>query len=91
MPWKPVGDIDATSGVVAVATATAGTNTTQAASTAFVTTADDLKANLASPTFTGTTNVASPTAAVSNGVRQITMSTAVPTGGSDGDVWLVYV
>jgi len=50
-----------------------------------------LKANLASPTFTGTTNVESPTAAVSNGVRQITMSTAEPTGGSDGDVWLVYV
>jgi len=44
-----------------------------------------------SPTFTGTTNVESPTAAVSNGVRQITMSTAEPTGGSDGDVWLVYV
>jgi hypothetical protein len=35
-------------------TATAGTNTTQIATTAFVTTADNLKANLASPTFTGT-------------------------------------
>lgn len=35
-------------------TATAGTNTTQLATTAFVTTADNLKANLAGPTFTGT-------------------------------------
>jgi hypothetical protein len=35
-------------------TATAGTNTTQIATTAFVTTADNLKANIASPTFTGT-------------------------------------
>lgn len=34
-------------------TAVAGTNTTQLATTAFVTTADNLKANIASPTFTG--------------------------------------
>lgn len=40
MPWKPVGDIDTTSGVVAVVTATTGTNTTQAASTAFVNSAE---------------------------------------------------
>jgi len=72
-------------------TETAGNSSTQIATTEFVTTADNLKANLASPTFTGTTNVASPTDVVSNGVRQITMSTAEPTGGSDGDVWLVYV
>jgi hypothetical protein len=72
-------------------TETAGDSSTQIATTEFVTTADNLKANLASPTFTGTTNVASPTDVVSNGVRQITMSTAEPTGGSDGDVWLVYV
>jgi hypothetical protein len=43
-------------------TATAGTNTTQLATTAFVTTADNLKANLASPTFTGLINAASITA-----------------------------
>lgn len=48
------------------------------------------KAPLASPSFTGTTTVVSPTAAGSNGVRNITMSTSAPTGGSDGDVWLVY-
>ncbi len=35
-------------------TQTAGNNTTAVATTAFVTTADNLKANLASPTFTGT-------------------------------------
>lgn len=34
-------------------TAVAGTNTTQIATTAFVTTADNLKANIASPTLTG--------------------------------------
>lgn len=43
-------------------TATAGTNTTQLATTAFVTTADNLKANLASPTFTGLLSAASITA-----------------------------
>jgi hypothetical protein len=37
------------------------------------------------------TNVTSPTAAGSSGVRKITMSTSNPTGGADGDVWFVYV
>ena len=37
------------------------------------------------------TNILSPTAAGSNGIRKITMSTSEPTGGVDGDVWLVYV
>ena len=67
------------------------TDTSQLATTDFVTAAVALTASLASPTFTGTTNVESPTAAGSNGVRQITMSTAAPTGGYDGDIWLVYV
>lgn len=40
-------------------TASPGTNTTQIATTAFVTTADNLKANLASPTFTGTVTIPS--------------------------------
>ena len=41
-------------GTPAAPTAAAGTNTTQLATTAFATTALNLKANLASPTFTGT-------------------------------------
>lgn len=49
------------------------------------------KAPIASPTFTGTVTVVSPTAAGSIGARQITMSTADPSGGADGDVWLKYV
>ena len=36
-------------------------------------------------------NIVSPTAAGSNGIRKITMSTSAPTGGVDGDVWLQYV
>lgn len=59
------------------------------------------KADIASPTFTGTVTVdnitatgtveiVSPTAAGSTGPRDITMSTSAPTGGNDGDVWLVY-
>ena len=48
------------------------------------------KAPLANPTFTGTTTVTSPTAAGSIGVRNITVSTSAPSGGADGDVWLVY-
>lgn len=50
-----------------------------------------LKAPIASPTFTGTVTVVSPTATGSIGARQITMSTADPSGGADGDVWLKYV
>lgn len=43
-------------GVPTAPTASAGTNTTQIATTAFATTALALKANTASPTFTGTVN-----------------------------------
>lgn len=32
----------------------------------------------------------SATAVPSTSLRQITISTAIPSGGSDGDVWLVY-
>ena len=56
-------------GTVNAATATAGTSTTQIATTAFVTTADNLKANLASPTFTGTP--LSTTAAADTNTTQI--------------------
>jgi hypothetical protein len=39
----------------------------------------------------GTTNGSVTTAStVSNVVRNITLSTAAPSGGADGDVWLVY-
>ena len=48
-------------GVPAGPTAVAGTSTTQLATTGFVTTADNLKANLASPTFTGTLSAADVT------------------------------
>jgi len=40
--------------------------------------------------FSTIVNVISPTAAGSKGVRETTMSTATPTGGADGDVWLQY-
>lgn len=53
-------------------------------------TALDAKAPLAGATFTGNVSVVSPTATGSTGVRQATMSTADPSGGSDGDVWLKY-
>jgi hypothetical protein len=36
------------------------------------------------------TNLTSPTAAGSAGVRKTTISTANPSGGADGDVWLKY-
>lgn len=42
-------------------TATAGTNTTQIATTAFVTAANNLKANIASPSFTGLATVTNTT------------------------------
>lgn len=53
----------ALTGVSTAPTAIAGTNTTQLATTAFVTAADALKANIASPTFTGTTTASTINAA----------------------------
>jgi len=50
-------------------TQSAGNSTTLLATTAFVTTADNLKANLASPTFTGTP--AAPTAATDTNTTQL--------------------
>ena len=54
-PWREVAltDSPAFIGTPTAPTAAAGTNTTQLATTAFVTTADNLKANINSPTFTG--------------------------------------
>lgn len=42
-------------------------------------------------TFTGEVDVVSATAAGSASARQIWMSTAAPSGGADGDVWLTYL
>jgi len=54
---------------VTATTQTAENNTTKIATTAFVTTADNLKANLASPTFTGTP--LAPTATAGTNTTQI--------------------
>ena len=45
---------------------------------------------LSGATFVGTVSVVSPTLEESKGVREITMSTVDPTGGLDGDIWIVY-
>lgn len=62
-------------GVSTAPTAAAGTNTTQVANTAFVTTADNLKANLASPTLTGIP--LAPTAASGTSTTQIATTSFV--------------
>jgi hypothetical protein len=67
----------ALTGTPTAPTAAAATNTTQIATTAFVTTADNLKANLASPTFTGTP--AAPTAAAATNTTQIATTAFVTT------------
>lgn len=51
-----------TGATITVPTQTAADNSTKAASTAYVDAADALKANLASPTFTGNVSVPTPTA-----------------------------
>lgn len=75
-------------------------DTATAASHYFVETASDgivrpkTLANVTTEIVTNTaiqTAVVSPTAAGSNGVRDITISTLTATGGADGDIWLVYV
>jgi hypothetical protein len=45
---------------------------------------------LSGATFTGTVDGVSPSAAGSIGFRRTTISTSNPSGGSDGDVWIVY-
>lgn len=56
-------------------------------------TALNLKAPIASPSFTGTTTVVSAPSTGSTSVRNATISTVAPTNaqGSDGDLWFVYV
>ena len=59
----------ALTGTPTAPTAAPATSTTQVATTAFVTTADNLKANLASPALTGTPTA--PTAAVATDTTQV--------------------
>ena len=69
--WRTLAftDSPALTGVPTAPTAAGGTNTTQLATTAFVTAADNLKANLTSPTFTGTP--LAPTASAGTNTTQI--------------------
>ena len=69
-------------GVPISTTATAGTNNTQIATTAFVTTADALKANIAGPTFTGVP--AAPTASPGTNTTQIATTAFVTAGVAAG-------
>ena len=48
------------------------------------------KAPLASPSFTGTAKVAPGTDYTTAKLRKITLSTADPSGGNNGDIWIKY-
>ena len=69
--WREIAltDSPAFTGIPTAPTASAGTNTTQLATTAFVTTADNLKANIDSPTFTGVPSA--PTASAGTNTAQL--------------------
>jgi len=74
-------------GIPVAPTAIAGTSTTQIATTAFTTTADNLKADLADPTFTGTPTIPSPfyigiTLVTTTGVRLNLLNAATGTTGT---------
>ena len=71
-------------GTPAAPTASAGTSTTQLATTAFVTTADNLKASLSGATFTG--SIIAPAATTSISSIRLPHGTA-PTSPTNGDVW----
>jgi len=73
------GRVDIVGNIFAV-TATAGTNTTQLATTEFVTTALSSKANLASPSFTGTP--IAPTATAGTNTTQLATTAFVTTAVS---------
>ena len=48
------------------------------------------KAPLASPTFTGTAKVAAGTDYATAKLRNVILSTANPSGGNNGDIWIKY-
>ena len=48
------------------------------------------KAPLASPSFTGAPKVAAETDYTTAKLRNITLSTADPSSGSNGDIWIKY-
>ena len=64
-------------------TAVSGTNTTQVATTAFVTTAVTNAAGDGLTYNSGALDISS----TSNGYGTRTVSTSAPSGGSDGDIW----
>ena len=80
-------------------TASAGTNTTQLATTAFVTTATGTLGTMATQnanavnitggtwTTAGSINSINVTSIGSNSTGTKTISTASPSGGADGDIW----
>jgi hypothetical protein len=94
---KADSDSPTFTGTPAAPTATAGTNSTQIASTAFVTTAianenlgtmatqDATAVAITGGTLTGTT--VNTFTVGSNATGTKTISTASPSGGSDGDIW----
>ena len=53
-------------------------------------TAVDAKAPLASPTFTGSATVAAGTDYTTAKLRNVILSTANPSGGNNGDIWIKY-
>lgn len=55
-----------------------------------LTTEVNKKAPLASPSFTGAPKVAAGTDYTTARIRNITLSTADPSGGSNGDIWIKY-
>lgn len=48
------------------------------------------KAPLSSPSFTGSATVAAGTDYTTAKLRNITLSTSDPSGGSNGDIWIKY-
>ena len=48
------------------------------------------KAPLASPTFTGSAKVAAGTDYTTAKLRNVILSTANPSGGNNGDIWIKY-
>lgn len=76
----------ALTGTPSAPTAASGTNTTQIATTAFVTAAITAGQATAGTGIDITNNVVS-TASGYNGFGARTVSTSAPSGGSDGDIW----
>ena len=87
---KSASEFLQSSDIVDNLTSTATTKPLSANQGKVLKTAVDAKAPLASPAFTGSATVAAGTDYTTAKLRNVILSTANPSGGNNGDIWIKY-